>query len=424
MKEKIKNISKKNIANVVGGRILSDSYIDENAKTTSEQHLNLTSNYNGITLIALIITIIVMLILVGITISIALNGGLIAKAQNAKSKTEEAMRNEQNIGAGRIKVDGTWYNSIDEYVKGIPSDDQNNEPPKWRQDKNGNITYEGEPSGLKIGDYVDYTYDVVESGYELPQLITGFSSADRTCYQVPDLSWRVLGVDQNGCLTLISDKLAKTSAVIGLEGARGYNNGVFLLNDMCAKFYSNAKMGITARSVTIEDVETGFSDLGKQKRDEYTHEIRYGDAKTYYSNLNYPVLYAEEDGSGIGSNKVKDNAVGRSEPYYGEDELINKENGKERDTATGMLTCKQTFYTISPDPDKDCKSKDFHDLVFGTGGSYWLASRCVDCFEDAAGFGLFYVDGRKLTYKYMFSSGSSGVTIYRILSSSRSFSGS
>ena len=44
---------------------------------------------NGITLIALIITIIVMLILVGVTINVALNGGLIEKARTAGEQTQK-----------------------------------------------------------------------------------------------------------------------------------------------------------------------------------------------------------------------------------------------------------------------------------------------------------------------------------------------
>ena len=42
----------------------------------------------GITLIALIITIIVMLILVGVTINVALNGGLFSKAEDATIKAK------------------------------------------------------------------------------------------------------------------------------------------------------------------------------------------------------------------------------------------------------------------------------------------------------------------------------------------------
>lgn len=49
----------------------------------------------GITLIALIITIIVMLILVGVTVTTAINGGLLKQAQKAKTRHEEEYIKEQ-----------------------------------------------------------------------------------------------------------------------------------------------------------------------------------------------------------------------------------------------------------------------------------------------------------------------------------------
>lgn len=49
----------------------------------------------GITLIALIITIIVMLILVGVTVTTAINGGLFKQAQEAKNRHEEEYIKEQ-----------------------------------------------------------------------------------------------------------------------------------------------------------------------------------------------------------------------------------------------------------------------------------------------------------------------------------------
>jgi hypothetical protein len=49
----------------------------------------------GITLIALVITIIVLLILAGVAINLALNGGLIEKTENAVAKHNEAAMNEQ-----------------------------------------------------------------------------------------------------------------------------------------------------------------------------------------------------------------------------------------------------------------------------------------------------------------------------------------
>ena len=52
---------------------------------------NMLNNKNGITLIALVITIIVMLILVGVTINMAINGGLFSYAGNAAHDTELAI---------------------------------------------------------------------------------------------------------------------------------------------------------------------------------------------------------------------------------------------------------------------------------------------------------------------------------------------
>ena len=51
----------------------------------------------GITLIALVITIIVMLILVGVTITLALNGGLIGKAQDAKAQWNSSQESENAL---------------------------------------------------------------------------------------------------------------------------------------------------------------------------------------------------------------------------------------------------------------------------------------------------------------------------------------
>ena len=64
----------------------------------------------GITLIALIITIIVMLILVGVTVTTAINGGLFKQAQKAKTRHEEEYIKEQ--------VQIALVSSIDERLMG------------------------------------------------------------------------------------------------------------------------------------------------------------------------------------------------------------------------------------------------------------------------------------------------------------------
>mgnify|MGYP004659681087 FL=1 len=60
----------------------------------------------GITLIALVITIIVMLILVAVTITRAINGGLFEKAGDAAGKTNNALTQEQGVANGTVSVNG------------------------------------------------------------------------------------------------------------------------------------------------------------------------------------------------------------------------------------------------------------------------------------------------------------------------------
>ena len=74
-------------------------------------------NQNGITLVALIITIIVMLIFVVTTVSILINSNVIGTAKSAGERTKTAYNNESNFGESlTINVDGNLYNSIDEYI--------------------------------------------------------------------------------------------------------------------------------------------------------------------------------------------------------------------------------------------------------------------------------------------------------------------
>ena len=80
------------------------------------------TNQKGITLIALVITIIVMLILVGVSVTVALNGGLFTTAKEAAEGTATKRNEELQLSSGKVEINGEWYNSIDEYVNGKSSD--------------------------------------------------------------------------------------------------------------------------------------------------------------------------------------------------------------------------------------------------------------------------------------------------------------
>lgn len=67
----------------------------------------------GITLVALVITIIVMLILVGVSISVALNGGLFTNAKDAANNTAVERNAEYNLSSGKVTVDNNEFNVTD-----------------------------------------------------------------------------------------------------------------------------------------------------------------------------------------------------------------------------------------------------------------------------------------------------------------------
>ena len=72
---------------------------------------------NGITLVALVVTIVIVLILAGISMSFVLGeNGIITKAQEAREKTEEAKANEEKDFAG-------WTDSTDKILNNEKLDD-------------------------------------------------------------------------------------------------------------------------------------------------------------------------------------------------------------------------------------------------------------------------------------------------------------
>ena len=73
-------------------------------------------NQKGITLVALIITIVVIMILVAVSVTVALQSGLFSATSKAASDTRAAAEKENELAAGKVTVEGTEYNSIQEYI--------------------------------------------------------------------------------------------------------------------------------------------------------------------------------------------------------------------------------------------------------------------------------------------------------------------
>ncbi len=71
----------------------------------------------GITLVALIITIIVMLILVAVSVNILIKSNLIGTAEKTVNKYKTA--SEEESKGGTIEINGKKYNSIEDYMEEI-----------------------------------------------------------------------------------------------------------------------------------------------------------------------------------------------------------------------------------------------------------------------------------------------------------------
>lgn len=260
---------------------------------------------------------------------------------------------------------------------------------------------------LKVGDYVNYTYDTVSQGYNLPSTESGYDT-DQTIAQTTGLKWRILNInEENGTIDLISETVTNQSFY--LRGALGYNNGVYLLNDICKTLYSNPNINIHARSLNIEDIENQMNTTGKNVKSTYINvesNLQYGQTKTYgqigsetENNTYYPNLYAKENTSGINSTTTKQDGINNSENGY-------TEPTSDTSTLADTLTVTQTFYYFKETPASSCfDNSTLYDMIFNSSTQCFLASRFTSCFDLYASFGLFRIADGNLSAAYIFSSG-------------------
>ena len=252
---------------------------------------------------------------------------------------------------------------------------------------------------IQIGDYVNYTYDIdsASSSYTLESKYSGYSS-NQTIAQTTGLTWKVLNVDkENDTVDIISTN--PTSSTVTFANILGYNNGPYLMNEICKAQYSNKTLGVNARSINLLDMEKQLTAAGIKSRNEYNKGsstyAQYGTTKTYTSNTKYPSLYANQKGAGPNikeaeaSKKITQPDTTKGNDPYEESKPIVQKNTTEptNDSTYGTgspLTVTQTYYNIS-----------INDTNYGTASSilanstyFWVAARYVYADSDCADFGL------------------------------------
>jgi Na+-transporting methylmalonyl-CoA/oxaloacetate decarboxylase gamma subunit len=311
----------------------------------------LRKKQEGITLVALVVTIVVLLILAGITIMYTMGeNSIFKKAQEAKNKTEDAIRNEQE----------TFENLQDymnEAINGIQTKPTNG---GWTQDKttvaNGRVT-------LEVG-----------------QAVTGY-----TANGVGNGNWCVLGAE-NGKLLITTNS---NQGTIELYGQGSYVNGVTKLNTESAKFKDTNNMAELARSMNVEDINrvTGYDPEGA-KYNEGTNNVWYNKV-TYTLNLDGKIHY-----QGTKYPTTDTTSSYTSFTYWNDTSWIPLESEKGKNSVT--LTHNYYYYypqTLSTTSSSETKvngSTLAYTLLFaGTDKNYyWLSGQYVYTNDGYCGFGM------------------------------------
>ena len=260
----------------------------------------------------------------------------------------------------------------------------------------------------------DTTAQKVYSKNNLVENLTGSTNNSADITQ-DNLNWQVLKKYDDGSMDIIG---SPTTQYIYFSDATGYNNGVYIMHDICEKLYS--RNGIKARSVTLEDMESWLTDAGKTaKSNDISNRVSGLSANDYIEKVNtenntvtykkarsyYPNLYASENGSGINTETVKKDGI--KDTNKAELDRTTRSTTEKSYKQADNLTTTQTYYSI---PINSTNYGDGSKALYN-GTYYWVASRCVYCNSYYASFGLRFastlMNGRYLffsTSNYNFSS--------------------
>ena len=398
----------------------------------------------AITLIALVVTIVILLILAGVTITMTLGqNGLFTRArEGAAAYNESEVRDDLSM----LITQYTWDKAAEKTDKNLGDYLKDNGATSVKANADGTtleVTYKGytfkvnKDSGEitevsksdssdssttptiipQVGDIVDYKPDTPSTGYDLSTAKSGYRNAQTIDGTYDPTIWKIMEVDENGNITKLFGVPSSSQSRVYFQGSTGYNNGVYLLNDICKSRYGNASLGATARSLNIEDIESKMNSKGIAARNAYiSGTIQYGTTREYTgSNAKYPALYEQEKYAGVKRNadntltevsdvadgtqvitgsvnataqaKMNPNGKTQSEDVY------TTPTGDTSKTASTTLTCTQTDYSVSQSSSY-YDDTNFYNMIFGTRTYSWLASRCVDCYSSHsyAFFGLRLLD--------------------------------
>ena len=415
------------------------------------------SKERGITLIALIVTIIVLLILAGITIA-TLTGenGIITRAREAGEQTEIGREKEEIAlawnGAVIDKLGGTDItagelneqfekNNTNATASGSINVEFTDSHRWYKIDSDGNITgpftdisetetklidlyHKAQEDGceggesctnpeehLHIGDYVhfenptsgSYTAYANKTGMEDVDIDMDIGITDQT-YEITSsknqLNWRVLG-EEDGKVKLIAGSPLKSdnqidgqdSPYLYMYGARAYTDGYKELDNICNKLYGSISIVDGARSVNQKDIDEAVG-VTEETIAVVNLDPIWGSGLQYGEEYNFPTGHYTPESWLDGEQSVP--VSGTVDGYYYA--IISEE---EESPVPVTVDNERIFNML------------FNNVEGQTGASYWLASRGVyaddsnyarfglnmvneiEGVTNAGTSGMFYSDGRE-----------------------------
>ena len=220
----------------------------------------------GISLIVLVITIIVMIILAGSIILTLNNSGIINRANEAVDtsnlatiKTEVELKQAEYILENNKQDLETWLNEQVNY-KGYYIKVYEGGAYIIKEGTLVDKYYKGQ---IEIGDYVDYNAgegSITLNQYVGDEELNNMTAEQVTVSSTSSMKWRVLGAEGDK-IKLISEQIVNPDDKAGfsLYGTYSYLKGVEILDNACSVF-GKGKYAISARSITADDVNeiTGF----------------------------------------------------------------------------------------------------------------------------------------------------------------------
>ena len=372
-------------------------------------NLNKKSEDKGITLIALVITIIVLLILAGISISmLSGNNSILNQATNAREKTrggevQETVYLAATNNTGVDYVGGTRQTKTD-VITQLHNDGKLTDDEVETLEENdtiiiGGITIDFSVLGGSNWEY-DHTTQTVKKGSL--ELKIGDYVNDKGTQSVSgfDGKWRVLGVE-DGQLLLVTDTYyapfeedttngitRSSSGSVGpdlyglqLSGKDGYDNGANRLKKI-GEQYNNSKLE-KGRSITVEDINkiTGYNpnNTGENDPEQTGSGTPFGNGNAWqYKNK---VTYTLEGGKvwyqGTNAVTTKTKSIITTFKPLGETNDITSPYPVES-------TAYMYYPTTLTEEDDDSKAVGLakgsviYNLLFQIPyAPYWLASNCV-----------------------------------------------